>query len=337
MTAADSTFRLPPGATGVGSWPGTDPREAAAVMLGELSLPHVVELPARGVGADLIGRASALLVDMDFDTSTRGYRLAQRPGAAAKRAVDLLRQDLDALEEAWELGGYTNRPVKLQAPGPLTLAAEVELRGGHRILTDHGAVRDLSESLAEGLAVHAGEVSRRLGTDVVVQLDEPSLRAVLDGTLRGVSRLDTVRAVPEPDAVAVLGTVVDAQSAPVVMHCCAGSPPLRMFKSTNVAGVGFDLAQLTAADLDGVGELLDAGKQLVLGVIATTPTRTTWREAAETGTRLVDRLGFPRATLSNVLVSPACGLAGAPLAWARQALKLASEVAQAYGEEPESL
>ena len=58
--------------TGVGSWPGTDPREAATIVLGELGrLPHLVELPARGLGADMIGRASALLVDLQLDVSTR--------------------------------------------------------------------------------------------------------------------------------------------------------------------------------------------------------------------------------------------------------------------------
>ncbi|HYZ67105.1 MAG TPA: methionine synthase, partial [Mycobacterium sp.] len=50
-------------ATGIGSWPGSSPREAAEIVVGELrSLPHLVELPARGVGADMIGRAAALLV-----------------------------------------------------------------------------------------------------------------------------------------------------------------------------------------------------------------------------------------------------------------------------------
>lgn len=68
-------------ATGVGSWPGTESREAAATVVGELGeLPHLVELPGRGVGADMVGRVSALLVDMRFDSTTRGYRLAVRPG-----------------------------------------------------------------------------------------------------------------------------------------------------------------------------------------------------------------------------------------------------------------
>ena len=48
------------GSTGVGSMPGTDPHEAAAVVAGEVpDLPHLVELPGRGPGADLVGRTRA--------------------------------------------------------------------------------------------------------------------------------------------------------------------------------------------------------------------------------------------------------------------------------------
>ena len=46
------------------------------MVVGELhALPHLVELPARGVGADMIGRAGALLVDIAIDTVPRGYRI----------------------------------------------------------------------------------------------------------------------------------------------------------------------------------------------------------------------------------------------------------------------
>lgn len=327
-------------ATGVGSWPGTDPREAAATVLGELpQLPHLVELPARGAGADAIGRMSALLVDMRFDTTPRGYRLAARPGALSRRARDLLRGDLDALEEVWETTGSSG-PIKVQAVGPLTLAAQVELPHGHLALTDSGALRDLSDSLAEGLRNHIAELGKRLGAQVVLQLDEPSLTAVLDGSLRGVSVLDTVRAMPEPEALAVLESVLAAQSGPVLVHSCAAPPALGLLRRTSAAAIGFDLATIGTADLDRVGELLDAGKHLVLGLVPTTAPALapTWRELAEPGVRLVDRLGFARSTLAEqILVSPACGLANAPLTWARQALSRACEVASAYAEDPESL
>lgn len=329
-------------ATGVGSWPGTDPREAAATVVGELTdLAHLAELPARGVGADMIGRCSALLVDLRFDTSTRGYRLAARPGAVSRRAHDLLRGDLDALEEVWETTGSagTGRVIKLQATGPLTLAAEVELPAGHRVLTDSGAVRDLSESLAEGLNQHVAEVAKRLDARVVLQLDEPALGDVLEGSLRGVSVLDTVRAVPAPEALAILDSVIEAQSVPVLVHTCAAPPPIDFLRGSRAAAIGFDLSTIATRDLDAIGEAFDAGKKLVLGLIPTTAPTTppTWRDIAEPGVRLIDRLGFPRSALRDVLVSPACGLGGAPLGWARKALELATEVSRAFTEDPESL
>ncbi|MGW6728940.1 methionine synthase [Nocardia sp. NPDC055029] len=330
-------------ATGIGSWPGTDPREAAATIIGELpDLPHLVELPDRGVGADTIGRVSALLVDLRFDSTTRGYRLAARPGAVSRRARDLLRADLDAIEEAWETAGLAGagRVVKVQSAGPLTLAAEVELPGGHRILTDSGAVRDLSESLAEGLARHAAEVRRRLGAEVVIQLDEPRLTTVLDGSLTGPSILNTIRALPEPEALHILDTVIDAQSAPVLLHTCASRPALTTLGRTAATGISFDASTITTADLDALGEILDSGKKVALGLTPTAAPATpiTWREVAEPGVRLIDRLGFPRSVLADrILVTPSCGLAGAPLSWSRKALSLTGDVARAFAEEPESI
>ncbi|MGV0802294.1 methionine synthase, partial [Mycolicibacterium elephantis] len=87
-------------ATGIGSWPGTSPRQAAEVIVGELhTLPHLAELPARGVGADMIGRAGALLVDIGIDTVPRGYRVASGRTAVARRSMSLLDEDVDAFEE----------------------------------------------------------------------------------------------------------------------------------------------------------------------------------------------------------------------------------------------
>ena len=119
-------------ASGTGSWPGTAARQAAEIVVGELgaAMAHIVELPARGVGADIVGRAGALLIDVAIDTVPRGYRVSARPGKVTRRAVSLLDEDIDALEEAWETAGLrgNGRPVKIQAPGPITLAAELSWR-----------------------------------------------------------------------------------------------------------------------------------------------------------------------------------------------------------------
>ncbi|WP_040791494.1 methionine synthase [Nocardia paucivorans] len=331
-------------ATGVGSWPGTDPREAAAVVVGELpELPHLVELPARGVGADMVGRASALLVDLRFDTTPRGYRLAARPGAVSRRARDLLRTDIDALEEAWENAGLSGsgRMVKVQAIGPLTLAAQVELASGHRALTDSGALRDLTESLAEGVAGHIAEVGRRLNAEVVLQLDEPALTDVLTGSLPGASVLNTVPALPEPEAVTVLDTVIGHQRVPVAVHTCADKPPVGLLRRCAATAIGLDMSTIgTTGQLDDLGAAIDAGKYLILGLVPTSAPSgpMDWRVVAEPGARLMDRLGFARSTLvERVAVSPACGLAGASTAWARRALRLTVDAAEAFAEDPESL
>lgn len=329
-------------ATGIGSWPGTDPLEAATTIIGELpELPHLVELPERGIGADMIGRASALLVDLRFDATTRGYRLADRPGSISRKARDFVRVDLDAIEEAWETAGLvgSGRAIKIQSVGPLTLAAEVELPGGHRILTDRGALRDLVDSLAEGLALHAAEIGKRLGAKVVVQLDEPQLTTVLDGSLTGPSVLNTVRALPGPEAIHFLDVVINALPGPVILHTCASRPALPTLRRTAATALSFDAATITTADFDDIGEAVDSGKKLALGLVPTEPPTSplTWRTVAEPAVRLVDDLGFPRSALTQVLVTPTCGLAGAPLAWSRKALALAADVARAFAEDPESL
>lgn len=217
-------------ASGIGSWPGTTARQAAEVVVGELAgaLAHIVELPGRGVGADTIGRAGALLIDVAIDTVPRGYRVAARPGAVTRRAVSLLDEDVDALEEAWETAGLrgSSRPVKVQAPGPVTLAAELELSNGHRAITDAGAIRDLAASLAEGVAAHRATVARRLDTPVVVQFDEPSMPAALAGRLTGVTALTPVHPIDETLAITLLDGCV-APPAPtswctVARRACRG-------------------------------------------------------------------------------------------------------------------
>lgn len=328
-------------ATGIGSWPGTSARAAAEIVVGELhALPHLVELPARGVGADLIGRAAALLVDIAIDTVPRGYRLASRPGAVSRRAASLLREDIDALEEAWETAGpgAAGRAVKVQAPGPVTLAAQLELGGGHRAITDPGAVRDLTASLAEGVAAHAGEVSRRLGAPVVVQFDEPLLPAALAGRLTGVTAVTPVHPV---EAVVVTDLLNTCASGPATaVHCCAADVPWKVLQDSVIQAVSVDVGALGAADLDGIGEFLESGRTVLLGVVAATEPhpRPAVEEVAAAAARVTDRLGFPRTVLRDrVGVTPACGLAGATPGWARVAVGLCQKTADGFAADPEAI
>jgi methionine synthase II (cobalamin-independent) len=330
-------------ATGIGSWPGSSPREAAEIVVGELHrLAHLVELPGRGVGADLIGRAGALLVDIGIDTVPRGYRIASRRSAVVRRAASLLDEDIDALEEAWENAGLRGgtRTVKVQAPGPITLAAQLELPGGHRAITDAGALRDLAASLAEGVAAHRAQVARRLDTAVVVQFDEPSLPAALEGRLTGVTSLTPVHPVDESVATALLDDCVAAVGAEVALHSCASGLPWKALQRSTIQAVSVDVSTLTAADLDGVGEFVDSGRTVLLGVVpATTPaTRPSAEEIAKAAVAITDRLGFPRSVLrERIGIAPACGLAGATSQWARAAIELGQKAADAFADDPDAI
>ena len=331
-------------ATGVGSWPGSSAREAAEVVVGELHrLPHLVELPDRGVGADMIGRAAALLVDIAVDTVPRGYRIASGRSSATRRAVSLLDEDIDALEEAWETAGLRGggRTVKVQAPGPVTLAAHLELPGGHRAITDPGAVRDLASSLAEGLAAHRAQMSRRLDTPVVVQFDEPSLPAALAGRLTGVTSLSPVHPVDEAVVTELLDQCAAVVGGDVAVHSCAAGLPWKLLQRSTIAAVSVDVLSLTATDLDGVGEFVESGRTVLLGAVPTMPpsgTPPTAEQIAATVAGVTDRLGFPRAVLRDRIgVTPACGLAAATSAWARTAIELAQRSADAFADDPEAV
>ncbi|OBH89809.1 methionine synthase [Mycobacterium sp. E2733] len=330
--------------SGVGSWPGIKPREAAEVVVGELAggLPHLVELPARGVGADMLGRAGALLIDVAIDTVSRGYRVAARPGAVVRRAVSLLDEDVDALEEAWEVAGLRggDRVLKVQAPGPITLAAELELANGHRAITDSGAVRDLAASLAEGVAAHRAALARRLETPVVVQFDEPSLPRALGGRLTGVTALSPVAPLDEAVAAALLDTCVATVGGEVLLHSCSPELPWKMLHDSNFAAVSVDTATLVAADLDGIAAFVESGRTVMLGVVAASapPRRPSTEEVAGALVAVTDRLGFARSALRDRIgVTPACGLAGATPEWARLAIELARKAAEYFTEDPDAI
>ena len=322
-------------ATGIGSLPGTDIVEALRIVLGELpDLPHLPELPARGPGADLVGRSAALLVDLPVEVYTGRWKVASRPGRDLRVAHDLWERDLDALTE--QAAGHTGA-FKLQAAGPWTLAAALELPIGGVLLRDPGAARDLVASLAEGLRLHVADVSTRLpGARIVLQLDEPSLPKVLAGRVPTESGLSTMRAVESEAARDALAQIVQAVGVPVVVHCCAPEVPIGLISDAGAAAVALDLSLL--GDLDPLGEALDAGLGLIAGAVETRPsTAAAAPSSVDAAARVREvwrRLGFGLAAMpAQVVVSPACGLAGASQAHARAVLVACREAGRRLRDE----
>lgn len=316
------------------------------LVFGELpDLPHLAELPARGPGADLTGRTAALLVDLPVELTPGGWRFTTRPGRDLNRARGLLSADLDALEEV--TGGYAG-PLKIQVCGPWTLAATIELiRSQDPALADRGAIADLTASLAEGLAAHVAEVRTRVpGAQLVVQVDEPGLPAVIAGEVPTASGLNRL---PVPDAAdleTTLGAIISAARAFTVVHCCAVSVPFGMIKGAGADGAGCDLGKLARTEEDRLAEAVEAGLAIVAGVmpaIGTTgaPEPPPADRAARTVTALWQRMGWPAArsggngpggVAAQVVLAPACGMAGATPGYARAAMARCREAARLLPE-----
>lgn len=328
-------FPWPVGAaTGLGSLPGTDIAEAQRLILGELpDLPHLAELPARGPGADMIGRGAGLLAEFPVQLYVGRWQVAPRPGRDQRLTADLRERDLDQLTE--QADGFAGT-IKVQAAGPWTLAASVDLPIGGRLLRDHGAVRDLGGSLAEGLRRHVDEVRKRLPqARVLLQLDEPSLNAVLAGHVPTESGLSAYRAVDPADAATLLRGVIETAGVPVVVHSCAPDVPLQVLRDAGAAAVALDLSLLT--DLDPLGEALEAGLGLFAGAASSTAQITdkqvNSKQIADRVRTLWTRLGFPLGRLpEQVVVTPACGLAGASPRYVRTVLKACREAGRRLAE-----
>ncbi|MDX3242866.1 methionine synthase [Streptomyces sp. ME18-1-4] len=325
------------GATGVGSMPGGDARETAKTVTGSFEdFPFLAELPARGPGADMIGRTAGLLVELYARVEPSGWRLGDRPGRDTRRAVSWLGEDLDALEEFTQ--GYEGQ-VKVQAVGPWTLAAALELKNGEAVLGDPGACRDLAGSLAEGLRDHLAEVRRRVpGGRLVLQLDEPSLTAVLRGHVRTASGYRTHRAVDRQIVESTLRDLVGVHGdGPVVVHSCAPDVPFALLRRAGAAAVSFDFSLLTERDDDAIGEAVEAGTRLFAGVVPGTDSALSDPAGSVMGVRtLWRRLGLRPGLLTEaVTLTPTCGLAGASPAYARQALAHCVRAARSLADNPE--
>ncbi|MCX4983637.1 methionine synthase [Streptomyces sp. NBC_00572] len=323
-------------ATGVGSMPGGDARETAKTVTGSFEdFPFLAELPARGPGADMIGRTIGMLVDFYAHVEPSGWRISDRPGRDTRRARSWMGEDLDALEEFTQ--GYEG-PLKVQAVGPWTLAAALELHGGEAALGDAGACRDLAGSLAEGLHEHLADLRKRIpGARLVLQLDEPSLTAVLRGHVRTASGYRTYRAVDRQVVESALREVIAVHDGPVVVHSCAPDVPFALLRRAGVSGVSFDFSLLTERDEDTIGEAVEGGTKLFAGVVASADGPLSDPGGSVMGVRtLWRRLGLNPGTLAeSVVVTPTCGLAGASPAYARAALAHCARAARSLADNPE--
>ena len=165
-------------ATGIGSMPGGDAREAAKTATGSFEdLPFLPELPARGPGADMIGRTAR--------AARRDVRAASSPAAGGSATAPAGTPSGPGpgwarTSTRWRSSPRGTRGRSRSRPSaPGRWPPRWNCGSGEAALRDPGACRDLAGSLAEGLRAPPGRRTPRgsPAPSVVLQLDEPSLTA----------------------------------------------------------------------------------------------------------------------------------------------------------------
>lgn len=303
------------GASALGGWPGTDPLEAAGVVLGDLAdapegvqgLPFVPSLRDRGPAAGRLGRALSLLDGLAGELGPHGWKLADRPGRDHARAQALARADLDALAVAAH--GYAG-PLVVPVLGPLTLAARLWLARGDRVLADPGAVREVTSALGAGLAEHLAALTRAVpGTQPTVLLLEPLLAAAVAGTVPTFSGHGRLRRVAGPVAGEHLAAVVaDARGGgaqQVVVHVGAAASVLVVAAAGRPDGLGVQVDGLDERGWETVATAVESGRALWAQVPPQATSQCAGPDVvgqADTVRRPWRRLGLPVAGLADVVL-----------------------------------
>ena len=190
---------------------------------------------------------------------------------------------------------------------------------GDKVLSDHGARRELAQALAEGVRTHVADLRRRLPASTAGSCrstSRPSPRW-LGAQVPTASGFGRHRTVDPPEASAHLEWVVAAiaeAGAEAWVHSCAPQTPWALVAGTGARGLSADLDMLGPADLDTFAEALEAGRTVASASCRRPipPTAPSDARLTERVQRWLDMLGLdPEACGEHLVVTPTCGLAGA--------------------------
>ena len=191
----------------------------------------------------------------------RARRLAHRVAAGARTSTSWPRRST-----------ATTATSRSRCTGPWTLAAgdraqprrEGAGRPGRRCATSSGRWPRGCASTSPRCS--ASSPARRL----VLQLDEPSLPAVLAGRLPTASGYGHLRAVDPQTAMNGLRDVLAAapEGTATVVHCCDPGIPLPLLRATGVGAVALDVTALTPARWESIAATVEDGVAAVCRVPA---------------------------------------------------------------------
>jgi len=325
-------------ATGIGSLPHTDVREAVeAVFAYSPDLPYWPQLSRVSHAEGMNEQATVGLAGVKVTEDGR-LRLVQDEAfyVGVERLLEAYENRDDSVAKMTPDSAAAFEPfvaavaergaaeAKGQVSGPITVGMAILGEDGNPILYDDV----LREVLVKFLHLKVRWQRRRLaaaGARPVLFVDEPFLASF--GTPFFSWGADQVREVLE----AVAEGAETAGS-----HCCSNTD-WSIFLKSRLAVISFDAFAFAENFLmyrDDLAGYLSRGGNIAWGIVPTDPESLAGLTAAALRERLlalvskVEALGFRRdQVLAQSLITPACGLGTRDLATARRALELVRDLA----------
>ena len=345
-------------ATGVGSMPHPETREALRVMFENFSaIPYWPQLPKRDFRENMYAQFSEDLVGVQIDLPQEWMGLVKDDNTMAQIEAFYARyiennSDLFAVGREYAAGLYALRDyhdalkkvkwIKGQVTGPISFGLKVVDQNLKPMLYDE-ALRDVlvkhiarkaqwQEKFLSNVGAGSSHSSATQGGETsplqpIIFIDEPSL-ALIGASVVALNRDEVVRDLEE---------VFSALHCVTGTHCC-GNTDWAMLLQTSVNIISFDAynyAENLALFADDVKRFLDRGGVLAWGIVPTIEEQIA-RETAESLTARLDaavnllvKKGIDRDLLyERALITPACGLGTVSLAAAERAFALTRGISE---------
>lgn len=327
-------------ATGVGSLPLTNPREACGLIFHHLpEAPHWPQLPKAGPHEGMIDQFLEGMPGI-IEEEGKAYLRALEPyeeweqfyqsyegGDLEAFAIGAERaQGLTAFLE--EIGRREPPPfIKGQVTGPVTLGLSLKEQGGAAAFFNPD-LRDMLVKLVAMKARWQEETFRRLlpQAETIIFLDEPILSSY-GSAFMNVSREEIIRALRESTAL---------MQGLKGVHIC-GNTDWPMIMEAGLDIIDFDAYYYLTSFLLYAGplrEFLEGGGVVGWGIVPTDEEALTAENPSALAQRLkgaMDQLvqeGVPQALLAeHALITPSCGTGSLSEAGMRTAYQMTAEVA----------
>lgn len=329
-------------ATGIGSFPSTDPEQAVDLIFKYLpEIPFWPQLPKRDIREGMVAQFSEGFPCIRITPDGLSLAIEEQERELEKFYERLIASDTDyfKISPDFAQGLYTFyqrlqnsdlqnvKFIKCQLSGPFTFAASVKDAAGFSLLNKP----ELRQAVLKGLAMKALwqiEFFKKFGKELIVFFDEPYL-SCLGSAYTPIDREEVIKG--------LTGLTEEIKASGGVLlgvHCC-GNTDWSIFTETkgidiiNFDAFGFQDRFLLYAD--NLKEFLERGGIICWGIVPTqefsgTETPEALVENLKNDLDLLVKKGLSRKLLlENLMLSPSCGLGMLDIPRSEAILKILSQ------------